>query len=116
MFFRRGSAPFYFTAEPKSTGFVALDKKGDVKVDVNYLKDEQDIFDAVRGLQNLLEAAKDPVWKGVLEPISLKGCPVQILNGALDLVTRLGQDAIGEVFHGPDLRTVRLLRRLSVLT
>ncbi|PHJ18888.1 gmc oxidoreductase [Cystoisospora suis] len=105
--FRRGSAPFYFTAEPKSTGFVALDKKGDVKVDVNYLKDEQDIFDAVRGLQNLLEAAKDPAWKGVLEPISLKGCPVQILNGVLDLVTRLGQDAIGEVFHGPDLRTIR---------
>ncbi|CBZ51538.1 hypothetical protein NCLIV_013310 [Neospora caninum Liverpool] len=105
--FRRGSAPFYFTSEPKSSGYVKLDKRGEVEVEVNYLKDVQDVFDAIRGMQNLIETTKDPAWKGVLEPISLNSCPVQILNGVLDLVARLGQDAIGEVFHGPSLREIR---------
>ncbi|PFH36504.1 GMC oxidoreductase [Besnoitia besnoiti] len=105
--FRRGSAPFYFTSEPKSSGYVALDERGEVEVELNYLKDEQEIFDAIRGMQNLLEALKAPVWRGVVEPISLKSCPVQIMSGVLDLVARVGQEAIGEIFHGPGLHEIR---------
>ncbi|KYK68766.1 GMC oxidoreductase [Toxoplasma gondii TgCatPRC2] len=105
--FRRGSAPFYFTSEPKSSGYVKLDKRGEVEVEVNYLKDVQDVFDAIRGMQNLIETAKHPAWRGILEPISLKSCPVQIWNGVLDLVAKLGQEAIGEVFHGPSLHEIR---------
>lgn len=52
---RKAVAPFYFTSEPKSRGSIRLKPTGEVVVDPQYLVDEQDLFDAIRGTATLVE-------------------------------------------------------------
>ncbi|PHJ25731.1 oxidoreductase [Cystoisospora suis] len=83
---RKAFASFYFTAEPKSRGSVRLAPNGMVEVNGAYLKDEQDLFDAVRGVSNLIMAMNGDAYKGVVQPAGSFSCPVTILNGLLDLI------------------------------
>ncbi|EPT31830.1 hypothetical protein TGME49_253150 [Toxoplasma gondii ME49] len=84
--FRKSLATFYFTAEPKSRGSVRLSANGMIDVNGNYLKDEQDLFDAVRGVSNLINAMNGDAYRGVLQPAGSLSCPVTVLNGLLDLI------------------------------
>ncbi|PFH31199.1 hypothetical protein BESB_030730 [Besnoitia besnoiti] len=84
--FRKSLATFYFTAEPKSRGTVRLSANGMVDINGNYLKDEHDLFDAVRGVSNLITAMNGDAYRGVLQPAGSFSCPVTVLNGLLDLI------------------------------
>ncbi|CBZ50295.1 putative oxidoreductase [Neospora caninum Liverpool] len=84
--FRKSLATFYFTSEPKSRGSVRLSANGMIDVNGNYLKDEQDLFDAVRGVSNLINAMNGDAYKGVLQPAGSLSCPETVLNGLLDLI------------------------------
>eukprot|EP00922_Rhytidocystis_sp_ex-Travisia-forbesii_P049389 GHVS01073525.1.p1 GENE.GHVS01073525.1~~GHVS01073525.1.p1 ORF type:complete len:919 (-),score=149.88 GHVS01073525.1:2065-4821(-) len=91
--FRRVVANFYFSAEPKSRGKIELTKDGDLVVDPKYMDNEQDLFDAVRGVSNIIRVVNSDVYRGVIQPASKHSCPVTILNGFLDLILQIGANS-----------------------
>ncbi|CBZ52142.1 putative GMC oxidoreductase [Neospora caninum Liverpool] len=85
----RTAVQFSFTSEPKSRGYVSLDKDGKVTVEANYLKDPQDFFDAVRGVQLAIERVNGDAFRGLIDSVGKTACPVMLLDAFLQIVTRL---------------------------
>ncbi|KAL8450524.1 hypothetical protein Emag_003153 [Eimeria magna] len=86
---RKAVAPFYFTAEPKSRGSIRLKPSGEVVIDPQYLVNEQDLFDAVRGVSSMIEQINGDSYKGILQKKGPQSCPLAILNGLLDVLLTL---------------------------
>lgn len=84
--FRKVAANFYFTTEPKSIGSLEVTSKGEFIVTGNYLKDPQDLQDAMRGVANIIRVINSAVYDGVFQPAGLDSCPMKILNGLTNLV------------------------------
>eukprot|EP00922_Rhytidocystis_sp_ex-Travisia-forbesii_P072878 GHVS01108653.1.p1 GENE.GHVS01108653.1~~GHVS01108653.1.p1 ORF type:complete len:1038 (-),score=151.37 GHVS01108653.1:3028-6141(-) len=91
--FRRVVANFYFSAEPKSRGTIELTKHEELIVDPKYMNNEQDLFDAVRGVSNIIRMVNSDVYRGIIQPASRHSCPVTILNGFLDLILQFGSNS-----------------------
>ncbi|KAL8434173.1 hypothetical protein ACSSS7_003355 [Eimeria intestinalis] len=87
--FRKAVAPFYFTSEPKSRGSIRLKSNGEVVIDPQYLVNEQDLFDAVRGVSSMIEQLNGDSYKGILQKKGPQSCPLAILNGLLDVLLTL---------------------------
>ncbi|KAL8440337.1 hypothetical protein Efla_000225 [Eimeria flavescens] len=87
--FRKAVAPFYFTAEAKSRGSIRMKPTGEVVIDPQYLVDEQDLFDAVRGVSTMIEQINGESYKGILQKKGPQSCPLAILNGLLDILLSL---------------------------
>eukprot|EP01071_Lankesteria_metandrocarpae_P015069 Lankesteria_metandrocarpae@DN9294_c0_g1_i1.p1 len=64
---RKIAANYYFTSEPKSTGYVKLATDGKLIVNANYLTDEQDQKDAIRGLTKIFEITNSTLYDGIFE-------------------------------------------------
>eukprot|EP00920_Eleutheroschizon_duboscqi_P006485 GHVT01015389.1.p1 GENE.GHVT01015389.1~~GHVT01015389.1.p1 ORF type:complete len:1210 (+),score=158.02 GHVT01015389.1:631-4260(+) len=101
--FRRIVSNFYFTSEPKSKGHIKLKRDGRVEVNANYMKDDQDLFDAVRGVSSLVKLLEGDTYKGVLQKKSPTACPMTILNGILDMMLHVGLDDKALADHGESL-------------
>ncbi|KAL8444653.1 hypothetical protein Emed_006129 [Eimeria media] len=86
---RKAVAPFYFTSEPKSRGSIRLKPTGEVVIDPQYLVNEQDLFDAVRGVSSMIEQINGDSYKGILQKKGPQSCPLAILNGLLDVLLTL---------------------------
>nr|CEL73256.1 TPA: GMC oxidoreductase, putative [Toxoplasma gondii VEG] len=88
----RTAVQFSFISEPKSRGSVSLERDGTVKVEANYLDDPQDFFDAVRGVQTAIERVNGDAFRGLIDSVGRTACPVMLLDGFLQIVTRLLQE------------------------
>lgn len=59
---------------------------GDLIVTGNYLKDPQDLQDAMRGVANIIKIVNSRVYDGIFQPAGINSCPMKILNGLVSLV------------------------------
>ncbi|PHJ22813.1 gmc oxidoreductase [Cystoisospora suis] len=87
----RSFSLFYFTTEPKSRGYIRQHRDGRVEVEANYLKDEQDLFDAVRGVQSLIQQVNGGRFDDIVEPLQPGSCPVMMLHTVVELFLRFAQ-------------------------
>ncbi|CDJ65357.1 oxidoreductase, putative [Eimeria necatrix] len=124
---RKAVAPFYFTSEPKSRGSIRLKPTGEVVVDPQYLVDEQDLFDAIRGTATLVEQLNGDSYRGIIQEKGPQSCPLAILNGLLDILLTLASTTSPFLTHSSNFAEIqrylqdlippesRRLRRLMVV-
>ncbi|KAF4643208.1 GMC oxidoreductase [Toxoplasma gondii] len=89
----RSISLFYFTTEPKSRGYIRQHKDGRVEVEANYLKNEQDLFDATRGVQSLIQQVNGGRFADIVEPLQPGSCPVLMLYTVVSLFLDFAQAA-----------------------
>ncbi|PFH32827.1 GMC oxidoreductase [Besnoitia besnoiti] len=87
----RSFSIFYFTTEPKSRGYIRQHRDGRIEVEANYLKDEQDLFDAVRGVQSLINQVNGGHLNDIVEPLQPGSCPVMMLHTVVKLFLQFAQ-------------------------
>ncbi|CDI74588.1 hypothetical protein EPH_0002920 [Eimeria praecox] len=124
---RKAVAPFYFTSEPKSRGSIRLKPTGEVVIDPQYLVDEQDLFDAIRGTATLVDQINGDSYRGIIQEKGPKSCPLAILNGLLDILLTLASTTSPFLTHSSNFAEIqrylqdlippesRRLRRLMVV-
>ncbi|CBZ52046.1 glucose-methanol-choline domain-containing protein [Neospora caninum Liverpool] len=87
----RSISLFYFTTEPKSRGYIRQHKDGRIEVEANYLKNEQDLFDATRGVQSLIQQINGGRFNNIVEPLQPGSCPVLMLHTVVQLFLEFAQ-------------------------
>lgn len=87
--FRKVAANFYFSAEPHSRGYIKLDKRGRPIINANYMTHKKDLFDAAKGVSNIIKVVNSRVYDNVFEPAGPKSCPAKVLNGIAGLLNAL---------------------------
>ncbi|KAF8820035.1 hypothetical protein IE077_003657 [Cardiosporidium cionae] len=88
--FQKAAASFYFTSEPKSRGSVSVNSKGEINVNPNYMVNDQDLFDAIRGVSNIVKQINGDSYKDIMQTKTIiDSCPTKIFNGFLDILLNL---------------------------
>lgn len=59
---------------------------GEYIITANYLKHPQDLQDAVRGIADIIRVVNDDEYMKAFQPAGLDSCPMQILNGLINLL------------------------------
>ncbi|KAL7067696.1 hypothetical protein ACR3K2_16050 [Cryptosporidium serpentis] len=95
---RRSVAIFYFQGEPKSRATIEVDNYGKVSLSGNYLHNNEDQLNAIKGISSLIKMIKSGKFDNVAEPGGYQSCPFAILNGMLNIVgsMRSNQEDYGQ--------------------